>query len=155
MKEDTICQKSRQDSGPLRDFSLSCVTPRAIMVIQISRALLQSRRICLLSLKKPIRWPENQQNLLFLDCSGGSRPSDKGAGVIQTLRVTGEGGGRSPKKYFQPVGPHFGLKITGGGWTPRPPPLNPPVDCYYSPSGLSPRALARIMLTRATILRDC
>ena len=33
MKEDNICQKSRQDSGPLRDFSFSCL-------IQISRALL-------------------------------------------------------------------------------------------------------------------
>ena len=77
------------------------------MVIQISRALLQSRRICLLSLKKPIRWPENQQNLLFLDCSGGSRPSDKGAGVIQTLRVTGEGGGGGgglQKNIFGPSG---------------------------------------------------
>ena len=40
MKEDKTWQKSRQDSGPLRDFSLSCVIPGAIMVIQISRALL-------------------------------------------------------------------------------------------------------------------
>ena len=28
----------------------------------------------------------HQHKLLLLDCSGGSRPSDKGAGVIQTLR---------------------------------------------------------------------
>ena len=96
----------------------------------------------------------NQQNLLFLDCSGGSRPSDKG------------GGGRSLRKYFLSFGPHFGLKITEG-WTPGPPPLNLPLDCYYSPSGLShgehvtcervrlPRALARIMLTCATVLREC
>ena len=33
MKEDNICQKSRQDLGPLCDFSFSCL-------IQISRALL-------------------------------------------------------------------------------------------------------------------
>ena len=122
MKEDTICQKSRQDSGPLRDFSLSCVTPRAIMVIQISRALLQSRRICLSSLKKPIRWPENQQNLLFLDCSGGSRPSDKGAGVIQTLRVTGEGGGGTvSKKIFSARRASFWSKNNGRGVDPQTP----------------------------------
>ena len=141
MKEDTICQKSRQDSGPLRDFSLSCVSPRAIMVIQISRALLQSRRICLSSLKKPIRWPENQQNLLFLDCSGGSRPSDKGAGVIQTLRVTG-GGGAVSKKIFSARRASFWFKNNGrGGGPPDPLPwirqwtaTIVPQDCHLARS---------------------
>ena len=54
----------------------------------------------------------NQQNLLFLDCSGGSRPSErKGGGSHPDSKVTG---GRSPKKYFLSFGPHFGLKITEG-----------------------------------------
>ena len=27
--------------------------------------------------------------------------------------------------FFRPFGPQFGLKIRGGGWFPRAPPLNP------------------------------
>ena len=54
----------------------------------------------------------NQQNHLFLECSGGSRPSDrKGGGSHPDSKVTG---GRSPKKYFLSFGPYFGLKITEG-----------------------------------------
>jgi len=40
------------------------------------------------------------------------RPLDKGRGV----------GGRSPKKFFRPLGPQFGLKIRGT------PPLDPPLS---------------------------
>ena len=36
----------------------------------------------------------------------------KGAPVIQTL---GKGAARSPKEFFRPFGPQFGLKIRGGG----------------------------------------
>ena len=36
----------------------------------------------------------------------------KGAPVIQTLR---KGAARSPKEFFRPFGPQFGLKIRGGG----------------------------------------
>ena len=52
---------------------------------------------------------------LVLQISGRSRPSDKsggGGGVIQTQRW---GGGWSPKNIFWPFGPHFGLRIRGGG----------------------------------------
>jgi len=52
--------------------------------------------------------------------SGGSRPSDNGGGA-------GGGGGhpdpqirgrRSPKIFFRPFVPQFGLKIRGGGGLP-------------------------------------
>ena len=94
IKEDNICQKSRQDSGLPRDSSsFSCL-------IQISRALLESRRICLPSLKKPIRRPETNRNfwLLLLDCSGGSRRSDGGKGG--SSRLWGNAGVRSQKKFL-------------------------------------------------------
>ena len=38
------------------------------------------------------------------------------------------GGRRSPKTFFQPFGPQFGLKIRGAG-VPRAPPLDPPPNC--------------------------
>ena len=48
----------------------------------------------------------NENNMHF---SAGSRSWDKGGGpVIQTLR---QGGTRSPKKFFRPLGPQFGPKI--------------------------------------------
>ena len=44
--------------------------------------------------------------------NAGSRPWDKegGEGSSRPLNK----GGRSPKKFFRPFGPHFGLKIRGG-----------------------------------------
>ena len=39
----------------------------------------------------------------------------------------GEGGGQSPKIFFWPFGPQFGLKM-GGGWAPRASPLGPPLN---------------------------
>ena len=57
----------------------------------------------------------------------------RGGAVIQTLRY-GEGAVSKkkispppPKKKFRPFGPPFGLKIRGGGWAPRTPPLDPPL----------------------------
>ena len=48
----------------------------------------------------------------------------RGGGVIQTLR---QGGGGLPKKLFWPsFGPHFGLRIRGGG-APPVPPMEPPL----------------------------
>ena len=47
--------------------------------------------------------------------NGRSRPSDKGVG--------GGAGGRSPKKFFRPFGPHFGRTISGGGGSGPPGPL--------------------------------
>ena len=60
--------------------------------------------------------------------SARSRPWDKLAGrgspVIQTLREAGRG--RSPKLFFRPFGPQFGLKMRG--WpVPRAPPLDVPL----------------------------
>ena len=46
-----------------------------------------------------------------------------------------EKGGRSPKKIFSPCGPHFGLKIRGGGGPPAPP-LDPPLVCMFIASKL-------------------
>ena len=40
-----------------------------------------------------------------------------GGGVMQTLSY---GGGRSPKKFFKPFRPHFGLKIRGEAGPLRP-----------------------------------
>ena len=56
----------------------------------------------------------NQQNLLFLDCSGGSRPSDRKRGWGGSHPDSKVTGGRSPKKYFLSFGPYFGLKIAEG-----------------------------------------
>ena len=47
-----------------------------------------------------------------------------GEGVVQTLRK----GTVSPKKFFSPFGPQFGLKIGGGGGGGRAHPLDPPLD---------------------------
>ena len=60
--------------------------------------------------------------------SGGCRSSDKG-------RRVGDGHpnpekrveGRLKKTFFRPFGPQFGLKMMGGGWVPRAPPLDPPL----------------------------
>ena len=66
--------------------------------------------------------------------SAGSRPSDKeGGAVIQTLRYGGgEGGGReqSPKIFFGPFGPQFGLRLRARGPNPRVSPLDPPLGDY-------------------------
>ena len=55
--------------------------------------------------------------------SAASRPWDKcgGGGGIQTLRYVG---GQSPKHFFRPFGPQFGLKMRGGRASPLNPPLN-------------------------------
>ena len=44
-----------------------------------------------------------------------------GGGGIQTLRYVG---GQSPKHFFRPFGPQFGLKMRGGRASPLNPPLN-------------------------------
>ena len=46
--------------------------------------------------------------------SAASRPWDKGGGGIQTLRYVG---GQSPKHFFRPFGPQFGL-TERGSWAP-------------------------------------
>ena len=45
--------------------------------------------------------------------SGGSRPSDKGGSVIQTLRLGGGGRGPGLNKFFRRFEPQFGRKIRG------------------------------------------
>ena len=50
------------------------------------------------------------------------RTGKEGGGVIQTLRK----GTVSPKKFFSPFGPQFGLKIRGGGGG-RAHPMDPPL----------------------------
>ena len=40
--------------------------------------------------------------------------------------IRGEGA-RPQKNFFPPFGPHFGLKIRGGGRAPQAPPLDPPL----------------------------
>ena len=45
---------------------------------------------------------------ILMVCSGETRPSDKGVGR----------GGGLKKNFFQPFGPQFGLKISGGGGKP-------------------------------------
>ena len=106
MKEDNICQKSRQDLGPLCDFSFSCL-------IQISRALLQSRRICLPSLKKPIRRPETNKHFCYQ--TAVADPDGRGGGGGGGTQPRWLRGGPVLKNFFQPLGHHFVLKITGGG----------------------------------------
>ena len=43
------------------------------------------------------------------------------------IRGWGRGGAVS-KIFFGPFGPQFGLKMGGGGWAPRAPPLGPPLN---------------------------
>ena len=44
------------------------------------------------------------------------------------IKGGGGGGGGSPKIFFGPFGPQFGVEIRGGGGAgPRAPPLNPPL----------------------------
>ena len=53
-----------------------------------------------------------------LQNSGGSRPSYKGGPGHPDPEI--RGGGQSPKNFFQPFGPQFGLKIrVGPGPCPR------------------------------------
>ena len=60
-------------------------------------------------------WNGHLKGLFLVESSGGSRRSGKGGG--------GGGGypdpelreARSPKNFFLPFGPQFGLKIRGGG----------------------------------------
>ena len=47
---------------------------------------------------------------------------------IQTFRKGEGAGGRSPKTFFRPLGPQFGLKIKEVQ-VPRAPPLDPPL-CF-------------------------
>ena len=65
------------------------------------------------------------------ESAGGSRPSDKGRGggghPDSEINWGGAGGAWSPKKFFRPFGPQFGLKIRRGGPSPRAPPLDPPL----------------------------
>ena len=79
----------------------------------------------------------NQQKLLLLDCSDGSRPSDGGGGGRGGGHPDSEvTGGSGVKKIFSDPRASFCSK-NNGGRAPRPPPLDPPLDCYHSPSGLS------------------
>ena len=59
----------------------------------------------------------NQQKLLFLDCSGGSRPSDKGGWGHPDSKVTG---GTVCKKIFSVLRASFWSKNNGGGGPPGP-----------------------------------
>ena len=53
------------------------------------------------------------------ECSGGSRPSDKGGGGGHPgPEIRGRDGVQ--KNFFRFFGPQVGLKIGGGGWTPWP-----------------------------------
>ena len=63
-------------------------------------------------------------------CSGGSTPSDEGAGHPDPeIRV---GGVVSKKNFFRPFGPQLGLKIRGrpGLLGPSGRALDPPLVCY-------------------------
>ena len=127
MKEDNICQKSRQDSGPLCDFSFSCL-------ILISRVLLQSRRICLPSLKKPIRRPDTNRTFCYQTAvTDPDLQMGGGAGGHPDSEVTG---GPGLKKIFSAPRASFCSK-NNGGRAPGPPLLDPPLDCYHNPLGLS------------------
>ena len=44
------------------------------------------------------------------------------------LEIRGEGGGGLPKNFFRPFEPQFGLKRSGGGGSPRAPPMDPPLN---------------------------
>ena len=44
-------------------------------------------------------------------------------------RGVGVGVGSKKKRLFRPFGPQFGLKIRGGGWAIRDPPLDLPLKC--------------------------
>ena len=65
---------------------------------------------------------------LDIEVSGRSRPSDKGGGG-RSSRPWDKGESGLPKKFFRPFGPHFGLKIKGGG-PPGPLPLIRHWRCY-------------------------
>ena len=57
-------------------------------------------------------------SVLIESPSGRSRPSDWGAGGRgghPDPEIKGGGGGRLKKKIFRRFGPHFGLKVRGGG----------------------------------------
>ena len=59
---------------------------------------------------------------------GGGGGGGGGRGSHHTLR---KGGPVSKKIFWEPFGPQFGLKISGGGggggWAPQAPPLDPPL----------------------------
>ena len=61
-------------------------------------------------IRNPVWSPESET---VLD-SGGSRPSDKGRGGSGHPDPEIGGGGRSPKNFFRPFGPHFGRKVFWG-----------------------------------------
>ena len=67
-------------------------------------------------------WIESETATITIDYvlqnSGGSRPSYKGGPGHPDPEI--RGGGQSPKNFFQPFGPQFGLKIrVGPGPCPR------------------------------------
>jgi len=68
------------------------------------------------------------------------------------LQIRGGGGGEASlkKMFLQPFGPHFGLKIRGGG-PPWVPPLDPPLLTLPSPKG---KLLLYPQLLTTTILGD-
>ena len=78
------------------------------------------------------RAARNQQTLLLLDCSGGSR-WEGGGGWHPDSEVTG---GPGLKKLFSAPRASFCSK-NNGGRAPGPPPRDPPLDCYHIPLGLS------------------
>ena len=63
-----------------------------------------------------------------LQIRGGSGHPDpeiwRGWGAVSKKKNFGP----PPKKKFRPFGPPCGLKIRGGGWAPRTPPLDPPLE---------------------------
>ena len=71
----------------------------------------------------------------LVKCSGGSRPLDKGGPVDPDPEIRG-GGPWPQKKIFHPFGPHFGLKIRGGGGSPGPPPGSA-TEMYPNPNTLN------------------
>ena len=75
-----------------------------------------------------IKWtdesfPSVDSSVPLMRYSGGSRPLDgRGSDHPDPEIPVSGGGGRSPKKFFRPFGPHFGRKIRGEPGPPGPSP---------------------------------